>query len=94
MIEIRDLRYGEIGECTRLVTREWGDTAGDRAMEQMIEMYRMTPSQHPPHFYVAVEDDKVIGFAGFKATMRMKDDYDLIWICLAPEAQGKGLGPS
>lgn len=91
---IRDLRYGEIGACTRLVTNEWGDTTGDRAMQQMIEMFRMLPSQDPPHFYVAEDSmsGEIVGFAGFKATMRMKGDYDLIWICLTPKAQGNGIG--
>lgn len=89
---IRDLKYRDLPACAMLVEKEWGCEAAERAHLQMIEAFRMTETQLPPHFYVVESEGEVIGFAGFKATMLMKNAYDLIWIALAPKAQGLGFG--
>lgn len=90
---IRDLKYKDLPACAMLVENEWGCETAERAHLQMIEMFRMTEAQLPPQFYVceSIEGD-IIGFAGFKATMLMHNEYDLIWIAISPKAQGLGIG--
>lgn len=91
---IRDLKYKDLPTCAMLVEKEWGCEAAERAHQQMLEMFRLTEAQKPPHFYVAEDSmtGEIIGFAGFEYTMLMKDNYNLIWIAISPKAQGLGLG--
>lgn len=92
IVSIRELQYEDIRVCTEIVGAEWGSSTADRACKQLMEKFTLAPIHNPPQFYVAVSGDKIIGFAGFEATSLMNGAYDLIWIALTPEAQGKGVG--
>lgn len=91
MIVVRDLRYGQIGVCAGLVESIWGEEAADRARAQMIAMFDGF-NNSPPQFYVAMEGDEVLGFAGFRLSWVMKDAYELIWIATFPKARRMGIG--
>jgi ribosomal protein S18 acetylase RimI-like enzyme len=93
--KIREMTSYEIKPCCSLVRENWGDEAADRAWGQMREYLKGGP--YAPMFYVAdisPYDDrvKIGGFAAFCPSMLMKGAYDLIWITIDKEYQGRRIG--
>lgn len=86
---VRDLKYGEINKCAMLVLSNWGPDAADRSVMQMLKYFE--GGDYAPHFYVA-ENLGIIGFSAFCPSMKMRDSYDLIWIAVHRDYQGKGVG--
>jgi ribosomal protein S18 acetylase RimI-like enzyme len=93
-MKIRVLKYNDIPFCERLVLDQgWGQDAADRFHAQALASIQ--GSQPMPYFFVAYDEDKpkvILGFGGYRATWIMRDFFDLIWLVVADEARGKGVG--
>lgn len=90
--QIRDLEIKDIHTCREIVESYWGETIAAQAESELWEMFQ-SKSKWPPHYYVAVNDnDHVVGFAGFKAAWLMSNVYELIWVNVAVNVQGHGIG--
>lgn len=90
-VHIRTPNYADMERCCNLVRDNWGRETADRCREQFIEHWK--GGKYAPVYVVAVDDeDKVIGFAAYHRTMLMKGAFDLIWIAVDPEVQGKAVG--
>lgn len=93
-MHIRSMQGGsEMARCTQMIFDEWGSDAADRFREQAYE-YLRNSSPYAPRFIVATLDGNsgLLGVAAYHRTMRMNGDYDLIWIKVHPDFQGKGVG--
>jgi ribosomal protein S18 acetylase RimI-like enzyme len=60
--------------------------------EELIEGSIVDPQGSGYESIVAVEDDSVLGYINFGPTPMTRGTWDLYWIAVAPEAQGRGLG--
>lgn len=90
-IHVRTPHYHEMAHCVKLVRDNWGDEAAERCREQFIIYWQ--GGKYAPVFVVAVDGaDDVIGFAAYHRTMLMKGAFDLIWIAVEKEHQGKNVG--
>lgn len=94
---VRAMKYSEIPACCDLVRANWGAEAADRACGQMIAYFRggtyaHNSGKYAPQFFVADEGNGVVGFSAYQPSMRMKDAFDLIWIAVHADHQGKNLG--
>lgn len=60
---------------------------------EQIDIYLEQPHQRD-YFLVVVEDEngKVIGYLSYGQAPLAEGGYDLYWMAIAPEAQGKGYG--
>jgi len=45
-----------------------------------------------PHYYVAVEDDRVVGFSGFRRSWIIRGAWEVVWIAVAPSHGHRGIG--
>jgi len=94
VIEVREMLYADVLEACKLVRDNWGVETADRARDQMIEYYKGGP--YAPKFFVVDRPDwpegGLAGFAAYCPSMRMKGDYDLIWIVVAEDCQGLHIG--
>lgn len=91
MIKIRDLTPADITSCCDIVTLLWGKNVAEQARTELFEMHNSV--QHwPPHYFVAEDDGRVVGFAGLRAAWMMTNVYEFIWINIHSDYQGKGIG--
>lgn len=93
---IREMKFDELRECQALVRENWGDEPAERCWRQGLQMFRNGVGDiFAPHYLVAIDDSATPGIAGFAAyepTMLMKGAFNLIWIAIAKDRQGLGLG--
>lgn len=90
-VHVRTPHYHEMTQCCKLVRDNWGDEAAERCREQFIIYWQ--GGKYAPVFAVAVDEaDDVIGFAAYHRTMLMKGAYNMIWIVVGSEHQGKKIG--
>ncbi|MCR4395783.1 MAG: GNAT family N-acetyltransferase [Candidatus Saccharicenans sp.] len=61
--------------------------------EELIDIYLNNPEQHD-YLIVVVENDQgqVAGYMTYGPTPLTEGTWDLYWIAVAPEAQGRGYG--
>jgi ribosomal protein S18 acetylase RimI-like enzyme len=88
---IRDMRPEDIEDCCNIIQYHWGRDIALSARGELEEMF-LSNSKWPPHYYVAEEGNKILGFGGFRSSWLMSNTFELIWINVAPEARGKGIG--
>jgi ribosomal protein S18 acetylase RimI-like enzyme len=60
---------------------------------EVVEVYLENPKQHDYDLYTAVENrERIVGYLCFGPTPISLGTFDLYWIAVHPEAQGKGVG--
>ncbi|MCS6988334.1 MAG: GNAT family N-acetyltransferase [Chloroherpetonaceae bacterium] len=61
---------------------------------ELIDECLSYPSFNPENYqiYSALEGERVLGYVCFGKTPMTLSTYDLYWIAVAPDAQGKGVG--
>jgi ribosomal protein S18 acetylase RimI-like enzyme len=69
----------------------FGKTDADCVDEMFVETWEK-PREDGYHWLSCWEDDRMIGFACFGTESLTKDTWDLFWVCVRPEARGKGAG--
>jgi predicted N-acetyltransferase YhbS len=94
-MHIRKMEDNEIGQGAHLALTNWGAVAADRMVEQAIE--GLKGGKYAPKFFVADVGDVrervgIIGFAAYQRSMRMHGAFDLIWLAVHEQYQGKGVG--
>lgn len=90
-MRLRDLKFEDIPICQSIVAAHWGAEIAASAVLEMEEMFTSN-SRWPPHYYVVENNFEIIGFGGFKSAWLMSNTYELIWVNVAPGAQGMGVG--
>jgi N-acetylglutamate synthase-like GNAT family acetyltransferase len=87
---IRDLRFCDISDVQLIVLNNWNSEIAYKARLEMQEMFNS--SKWPPHYYVAEVDGRVVGCGGFRRAWIMSDTYEMIWINIDKDFQGRGIG--
>lgn len=89
---VRDMERSDLDACRAIVELNWGSEIAAQAYDEMEEMF-ISVQKWPPHYFVVTDaDNRVVGFAGYKAAWLMSRTYELIWINIHPDHQSKGLG--
>jgi ribosomal protein S18 acetylase RimI-like enzyme len=89
-IIIRDLVPEDIEEAALIVRQNWGEGLYYNSILEMREMFGA--ARWKPHYIVTTVGDKVVAYAGFKVSWLLWNIWELIWINVLPEYQGRGVG--
>jgi ribosomal protein S18 acetylase RimI-like enzyme len=92
-ITCREAREADVEAMARIRAAEWGDEEYWKKriagyMECEIQPQRALKSRA---VYVAMENDKVVGFVAGHLTRRYQCDGELEWINVCTEQRGKGI---
>jgi N-acetylglutamate synthase-like GNAT family acetyltransferase len=88
---VRPATVWDMDHCIRLVRDNWGTESADRCYEQFVE--GLTGGKYDPVFYACISGlDKFAGFCAMQRAMRMHGGWDFIWVAVAKEFQGLGVG--
>jgi ribosomal-protein-alanine N-acetyltransferase len=88
---IRELCPSDVEACIDLVRMNWDETVAARFTDEISHAFDSKMSC-PPLYYVFVENNKIIGFAGMIRSWIMHSVWDFIWINVHPDHKGKGIG--
>jgi ribosomal protein S18 acetylase RimI-like enzyme len=61
-------------------------------VRELLDDYFHKPDRGGYEFIVHREDGRVLGMACYGPTALTEGTFDLYWLCVAPKAQGKGIG--
>lgn len=89
---IRPLRPTDIPACLRLAGEGWDRLTAQCAQPDLESMF--SSAVWKPFFYVAEENDQVIGMAGYGNSWLSYGIYDLFWHVVSKEHRKRGIGSS
>lgn len=81
----------DILPCRDIVAANWGETVAQHFNKEVNHLI-LCNMAWPPIYYVAEIDDRIVGFAGMMPSWLMNGIWDLIWINIHPDFQGRGIG--
>jgi N-acetylglutamate synthase-like GNAT family acetyltransferase len=87
---IRQLRQKDIITASKIVGLNYSkkdEALSKKEIEAMFEKYT-----YAPKYIVAEENKKIVGFAGYIMSWMDYHVYNIFWVNVAPEHQGKGIG--
>lgn len=87
---IRDLSIQDIDDCQRITASNWNAPIPLKARREMNAMF--SEEYGRPHFFVAQENDHVVGYAGMRPSWIMTGVWEFVWINIHPSYQGNGIG--
>lgn len=90
-MEIREIEKRDVWACTNIVAENWGAVVADRFWDEVQHAW-LHGFKWPPRYYVAEEGGVILGFAGMMESWLMHGVWDLIWINVRKEHQGRGVG--
>jgi len=90
---IRRLEKRDIIHCVEIVTENWGTAAALDFHDEVKHAFR-PGMKWPPEYFVFehATNGKTVGFAGMMHSWVMHGVWDLIWINVAKNYQGLGIG--
>ncbi|MDD5181572.1 MAG: GNAT family N-acetyltransferase [Candidatus Nanoarchaeia archaeon] len=87
---IRTLRKNEVNKVSGIVRANYSKTFEKRARKEMNAMFAKEVIR--PHFIVAEDKNRMVGFAGYVQSWEDYSVYELLWVNVLPEQQHKGIG--
>jgi ribosomal protein S18 acetylase RimI-like enzyme len=95
-IEMVSVRKAEERDRDRIlsITRAVGVFTGEDVgcVDELLETYLHKANQQEYYFLVACDGpDQVLGYTAYGPTPLTQGTYDMYWLAVAPEAQGRGL---
>jgi ribosomal protein S18 acetylase RimI-like enzyme len=77
-------------DCLRIVAENYDPTMALNCDRELSDMF--SNSSFPPRFFVLKEDDEVIGLGCYTISWMDYGVYEISWINIDREHQGRGLG--
>ncbi len=93
MVKIRELNNNDISGLVDLMS----DLGYPSTYESLIKRFKNISKDNTYHTYVAVMNDQIVGFIGFRETYLYEDDGLMVQILVLvtkKEFQGQGIGRS
>lgn len=91
-MKIRHLNKEEVEQAVCINNKNFSEYNFDEKIRQELDAM-FNSNIKPPEYYVVENDDgKIVGFAGYAQSWMSYEIYDMIWVNIDPEHQGKGLG--
>lgn len=89
---IRTMTPSDIPNCLAIVSECWGKATAQTARPEFEAMFANAVWR--PLFYVAEQDDVIVGMAGYIASWLDYGIYEMFWHCVLPRARRQGIGES
>ena len=84
------MRKNEAEQASKIVGLNYSHKYKISSKKEIFAMF--TDSAIPPKYIVAEENGKVIGFAGYTQSWMDYSVYNIFWVNVTPEYQGRGIG--
>ncbi len=91
---IRPLQEADLTEVDRILISAGMFSAAEIAVaDELLDIYLHKAGQQDYQIYVSIlENQQVSGYVCFGPTPATESTFDLYWIAVAPELQGRGIG--
>ncbi len=89
-MRIRLLKREDIPKARGIVWMNYNTDYSQRAGRELLDMFGEGAIR--PTYLVAEENHKVLGFAGFIQAWMDYDIYEIFWVNVVPDQQGRGIG--
>ena len=89
-MKIRLLKKSEIKDATRIVGINYSKEYQRSSTLEIKDMFGKSTIR--PIYYVAENNGKIVGFAGFIQSWMDYSIYEIFWVNVHPDEQGKGIG--
>jgi GNAT superfamily N-acetyltransferase len=90
MLTVELFRDEYRADCLRIVSENYDRTMALNLDRELSEMF--SNSSFPPRFFVLKEDDEVIGLGCYTISWMDYGVYEISWINVDQQHQGRGLG--
>ena len=93
---IRPIEVKDVIACHKIVLDNWGSVVAERFKHE-LDMAFNTTLKWPPEYFVYISYNidmapEVIGFAGSMPSYLKEGVWDLVWVNVARDCQGLGIG--
>jgi len=89
-MKIRLLKKTEISKCAEIVRKNYSKKWEKTSAAELKSMFSNSAAN--PIYYVAEEDNKIIGFIGFIQSWMDYNIYQIFWVNVDPSKQRQGVG--
>ena len=80
----------DIPSCLVIIREGWDKFIAQTATPDLSDMF--SSAAWRPHFYVAVDDNDVVGLVGYNVAWLAHGVYSLTWLGVTKEKRGEGIG--
>jgi N-acetylglutamate synthase-like GNAT family acetyltransferase len=88
-MKIRQMKSEDIPQILAIVAEAWSKETAQVALPDFVEMF--SNSAWPPTYYVAIEDDLVVGMVGYRVSWILYGIYDLNYLAVRKDYQHRGI---
>jgi predicted N-acetyltransferase YhbS len=88
---IRPIEIGDVATCRSIVAEHWGKDTARRFAAEVSQVWAMDV-EYRPQYFVAVDRNGVLGFAGMIKSWIHNKVWDFCWVNVRKDCQGLGIG--
>jgi GNAT superfamily N-acetyltransferase len=93
MYKIRPIELRDVAACQAIVRENWGVEPARRFAAEVSQVWSLDlDEEFKPTYFVAEDDDEIVGFAGMIPSWIMHRVWDFIWINVRKDRQRQGIG--
>lgn len=89
-MEIRPIKKNQVAQASKIVGKNYSKLFERKSRREINAAF--TNKVNGPKYLVAEEKGKVVGFAGYIESWMDYDFYQIFWVNVEPEFQGKHIG--
>lgn len=89
-MKIHAMKKQDVSDAVRIIHRNYPEINKERPKKELLEMFSKSPIK--PEYFVAKENNQIVGVAGYIQSYEDYNVYELFWVNVAKEFQGKGIG--
>ncbi len=90
---IHEFQLKHLQDCISIVSQNYGPRYKREIVEDLYAAFSPTQVYRPVYF-VAIEDDKIVGFIGYNQSWMDFHAYEIFWVQVHPDFQKQGFGKS
>jgi ribosomal protein S18 acetylase RimI-like enzyme len=89
-MKIRLMKKEDVITCAAIVGANYSKKYQKSSTFELLDMFNKISIK--PTYFVAEEKEELVGFAGFIQSWMDYNIYQIFWVNVLPEWQGKGIG--
>ena len=86
---VRALAQADVPACLIVIAECWGRSTAHTAEPELRDAF--SGGSYRPTFYVAVDDEQVVGIAGYNASWSGYGLFNMCWIGVRPSWRNRGI---